>query len=234
VKPLARLASLDQCDATVPALEFRSISRSFDGRSIIQNLSLSITPVERIVLFGASGCGKTTLLRMAAGLDAPDSGTILLHGSIVADSGRILVASEHRRIGMVFQDLALWPHMTVRGNLEFGLKARGIDRATRNQQVEEVLTTVGLVARAGAKPHQLSGGEQQRVALARALVLRPGILLMDEPLSSLDEETKAQIVVEIVRLQESLGFTLLYVTHDLQEMHAIATRVVKMSKPMPT
>jgi iron(III) transport system ATP-binding protein len=154
--------------------------------------------------------------------------------SLVADSGRILVEPEHRRIGMVFQDLALWPHMTVRGNLEFGLKARGIDRSARNRQVGDALTMVGLVARADAKPHELSGGQQQRAALARALVMRPEVLLMDEPLSSLDEETKVQIVAKIVQLQESLGFTLLYVTHDSQEMHAIATRVVKMSIPKPT
>jgi ABC-type sugar transport system ATPase subunit len=192
-------------------------------------MSLAVERAERVVLFGDSGCGKTTVLRLIAGLAVPDSGCVLINGSVVAESGRVLLEPEKRGIGMVFQDLALWPHMTVQQNLEFGLKARGIGRSERDVLVRQALALVRLEPRAAARPGDLSGGEQQRVALARALVIRPAILLMDEPLSSLDRESKEQMIREVVRLHEELQFTLLYVTHDRDEMSAIATRVVHMS-----
>jgi iron(III) transport system ATP-binding protein len=130
---------------------------------------------------------------------------------------------------MVFQDLALWPHMTVRGNLMFGLESRGVKSGEAQSRIVEMLNRVGLESRIGARPHELSGGEQQRVALARALVSRPSILLMDEPLSSLDDERKQMIITDLLQLHGQLGFTLVYVTHDQSEANRIGLRTVTMT-----
>jgi ABC-type sugar transport system ATPase subunit len=216
--------------AETAVLEFKQVSKSFGGAIVIDRLSICFTRRERVVIFGPSGCGKTTVLRLAAGLEVPDSGAILMNGSLVADAGRLLIEPEDRGIGMVFQDLALWPHMSVRQNLEFGLQSKGISRSLREERVREALHLVDLEQRASAKPHQLSGGEQQRVALARALVIRPKILLMDEPLSSLDQKNKEQIISELLRLHADLAFTLLYVTHNREETNAIATRVLTLAR----
>ena len=204
------------------------VSKSFGTRVAINQLSLHIEKSERLVLFGPSGCGKTTVLRLLAGLEVPEQGSIRIDGRIVANAGKNLVPPEKRDLGMVFQDLALWPHMTVQENLMFGLNARGILRREARIRVREMLQRVGLEHRIDAKPHQLSGGEQQRVALARALVSRPSILLMDEPLSSLDEERKDAIVSDLLGLQSQFGFTLVYVTHDRVETGLLASRVCQM------
>ena len=180
------------------------------------------------MLFGPSGCGKTTVLRLLAGLEIPEQGAIRIDGRVVASAGKNLVPPEKRDLGMVFQDLALWPHMTVQQNLMFGLNARGILKREAHIRVREMLHRVGLEGRIDAKPHQLSGGEQQRVALARALVSRPSILLMDEPLSSLDDERKDAIVSDLLGLQSQFGFTLVYVTHDRVETGLLASRVCQM------
>jgi ABC-type Fe3+/spermidine/putrescine transport system ATPase subunit len=182
-----------------------------------------------VVLFGPSGCGKSTILRLLAGLIAPSAGRILMEETEVSVPGRVIRPPEHRNLGFVFQDLALWPHLTVAGNLEFGLKARKVDAVTRKRRIQEMLRLVNLGDRANSKPGELSGGEQQRVALARALVLHPQALLMDEPLSSLDRELSLQIRSDILRLHQSLGFTLVYVTHDREEAIAIGTWLVQMS-----
>lgn len=207
------------------AIELDVVSKMFGDRSVIQELSLRVARAERLVLFGPSGCGKTTILRMIAGLEIPDKGAIRIDGRVVAQTGQNLVPPEHRNLGMVFQDLALWPHVTVRGNLIFGLKSRGIPKSEVEARIQEVLGQVGLESRADAKPHQLSGGEQQRVALGRALVVRPAILLMDEPLSSLDDERKHMIMADLIGLQSQLSFTLIYVTHDRSEAETVATRI---------
>jgi iron(III) transport system ATP-binding protein len=210
------------------AIHLNGIAKSFRDRTAIKGLSLLIERAERIVLWGPSGCGKTTVLRLIAGLDTPDEGTIDIDGQTVAQRGRIIVPSEERNVGMVFQDLALWPHMTVRDNLLFGLRARKVAGSEADARIRDLLKRVGLEARADSKPHQLSGGEQQRVALARALVLRPSILLMDEPLSSLDEDLKEKIIQDLLKLQNDFDFTLVYVTHDRMEADAIASRTCKM------
>ncbi len=193
------------------------VSKSFGTRVAINQLSLHIERSERLVLFGPSGCGKTTVLRLLAGLEVPEQGSIRIDGRVVASAGKNLVPPERRDLGMVFQDLALWPHMTVQQNLMFGLNARRVQKRAAHIRVREMLQRVGLEHRIHARPHQLSGGEQQRVALARALVSRPSILLMDEPLSSLDEERKDAIVSDLLGLQSQFGFTLVYVTHDQTE-----------------
>ena len=209
------------------------VSKRFGARVAINRLSLQVERSERLVLFGPSGCGKTTVLRLLAGLEAPDDGEIRIDGRVVARVGRNLVPPEKRDVGMVFQDLALWPHMTVRQNLMFGLNARGVPKREADVRVRELLERVGLEHRIGAKPHQLSGGEQQRVALARALVTRPSILLMDEPLSSLDDERKRAIVSDLLGFQSQFGFTLIYVTHDRSEADMLAARVCHLRDAQP-
>ncbi len=204
------------------------ISKSFGARVAINQLSLHIERPERLVLFGPSGCGKTTVLRLLAGLEVPEQGSIRIDGRVVANAGKNLVPPEKRDLGMVFQDLALWPHMTVQENLMFGLNARGVPKRKAHVRVREMLQRVGLEHRIDAKPHQLSGGEQQRVALARALVSRPSILLMDEPLSSLDDERKRTIASDLLGLQSQFGFTLIYVTHDRSEADMLASRMCQL------
>ncbi len=204
------------------------IDRYRDGRPVLEDLSLHVEAKERLVVVGPSGCGKTTLLRIVAGLEAPDRGRVVIAGKVVSADGRILVEPKDRQIGMVFQDLALWPHMSVAGNLEFGLRVRGVARRERGVRVERMLREVGLEGYRNRRPSSLSGGERQRVALARALVLEPKIVLMDEPLSSLDEALNIRLRRLIVQLQERLGFTLLYVTHNKDEASQIATRLLRL------
>lgn len=210
-------------------IEFQSVSKSYDSNPAVVEFSLEVAQGERVALLGPSGCGKTTVLRMLAGLIAPDAGRILIDGAVVAADGRLFVEPEDRKLGMVFQDLALWPHLTVKGNLEFGLQAKGLPRREREPRIREVLEQVQMGQYLEARPGRLSGGQQQRVALARALVLRPQALLMDEPLSNLDLELNLSLRKEIIQLQESIGFTLLYVTHDREEAFDLAARVVVMA-----
>jgi iron(III) transport system ATP-binding protein len=212
-------------------VELRDVSKAYDGRTAIDGISLSIDPGERVALVGPSGCGKTTLLRLVAGLEVPDSGVIAVNGNRVAERGRNLVEPERRHLGMVFQDLALWPHMTVEQHLGFALHyGGGYIAGQRTARIVEVLEMVRLADRSNARPGQLSGGEQQRVALARALVAGPSLLLMDEPLSSLDPELNLHLRHEILRLHAQLGFTLIYVTHSREEAAEVASRVVGMER----
>lgn len=213
------------------AVELQSVSKAYDGRTVIDGVSLVLEPGERVALVGPSGCGKTTLLRLVAGLDVPDSGAISIGGKRVATAGRNLVEPERRHVGMVFQDLALWPHMTVQQHLAFALRYSSVNAVPqRSARILEVLRMVRLVDRASAKPGQLSGGEQQRVALARALVAGAGLLLMDEPLSSVDPELNVHLRREILRLHRRLWFTLVYVTHNREEAGDVASRVIEMNR----
>ena len=210
-------------------VEFNCVSKSYNGRRVLEDFSLVVEERERLALLGPSGCGKTTILRLLAGFIAPDSGGILLNGRQVSEDGKILRQPEDRQIGMVFQDLALWPHMTVRENIEFGLKARRLPAKEREGRIREMLALVQLDSFASSKPSELSGGQQQRVALARALALHPRILLMDEPLSSLHYELAVELRREILRLHDAIGFTLLYVTHNHDEAFEISTRVALLN-----
>jgi len=170
------------------------------------------------------------VLRLLAGFITPDQGSIEINEEVVAADGQNIIEPEKRHLGMVFQDLALWPHLTVKGNLEFGLKAQGVPAHQRNQKVADMLKLVHLDSYIDSKPAQLSGGQQQRVALARALILQPKALLMDEPLSSLDIELSQRLRKEILQLHQKIGFTLLYVTHNREEAFDIGTRVVIMNQ----
>ena len=211
-------------------VELKAVSKSLDQVPVLQAIDLAVSAGERLVIFGPSGCGKTTLLRLVAGFLAPDVGSLVIGGELAARDGRSLIPPERRNIGMVFQDLALWPHFSVRGNIEFGLKARGLPRPEREQRVAAMLKLVGLENLARRKPGELSGGQQQRVALARALAPHPDLVLLDEPLSSLDPALNARLRKEIVRLQETLGFTLIHVTHNREEADEIATRLIGMEQ----
>jgi iron(III) transport system ATP-binding protein len=207
-------------------IELRAVSKDYNGRRVIDTMSLEVRAGERVVLFGPSGCGKSTILHLIAGLALPDTGEILIDEELVARARENLREPQERGIGMVFQDLALWPHMTVAENIEFGLKAKRVPGARRAQRVREMVDLVRLGDYLDTRPAELSGGQQQRVALARALALAPRILLMDEPLSTLDEELNRQLREEILRLHSDLGFTLVYVTHSLDEAAQIGSRTI--------
>jgi iron(III) transport system ATP-binding protein len=185
----------------------------------VDDASLSIEPGELFFLLGPSGCGKTTLLRMIAGFIEPSSGSIAFNGRHM-----IGVPAEKRNTGMVFQSYALWPHMTVEGNVAFGLTVRRVPAAERARRVAEALALVHMQDYARRTPNQLSGGQQQRVALARALVVRPDVLLLDEPLSNLDARLRVQLRSEIRRICKASGITTVYVTHDQKEALSMADR----------
>jgi ABC-type Fe3+/spermidine/putrescine transport system ATPase subunit len=209
-------------------LQITDLTKCYGRHAAVDGVSLTVAAGETLVVFGPSGCGKTTLLRLIAGLEQPDAGEIWLDGRVVADSGRTLVPPHDRRLGFVFQDLALWPHLTVRKNLDFVMGSRRMSRHERATRAHEMLTLVRIAALADRYPHELSGGEQQRVALARALVGSPRLLLLDEPFSSLDPEVRGALRDDMRGLQRSLNVTSIYVTHDREDAAALADHVVEM------
>jgi ABC-type Fe3+/spermidine/putrescine transport system ATPase subunit len=208
------------------ALEFQSVSKRYRDPAAVIDLSLRIEGGERVVIHGPSGCGKTTVLRLLAGFVAPDEGMVFIAGRAVAANGAILIGPEQRRLGMVFQDLALWPHLTAWQNLEFALTAQSVNLEVRKQRTAAMLARVQLDGLGHFYPNQLSGGQQQRVAIARALVPEPLALLMDEPLSNLDDELKDEICAQLLDPHSQLGFTLVYVTHSKDEMRRIGSRAI--------
>ena len=208
----------------------KNISYRVENRSIFEAFNLHIAAKERLVIRGASGAGKSTLLRLLAGLLLPQSGEIIINHQKVSQDNKMLVPPHKRGVGMLFQDLALWPHLSVGGNIEFGLKIQKLQKIARQEKVQEMLKKVGLEGYESRNINTLSGGEQQRVALARALALSPKIMLMDEPLSSLDSARNKALRKEIVRLQEEMEFTLVYVTHSEEEADEIGTRQLLIGK----
>jgi len=210
-------------------IKFKNVTKKYQGHAVVRDFSLECEQGERLAILGHSGSGKTTILRLLAGFIAPDAGSILLDGIVVAAEGKIFLEPEKRNLGMVFQDLALWPHLTVKGNLDFGLKAKKIPAREREQRIRDILELTQMGKYIHARPAELSGGQQQRVALARALVLQPNALLMDEPLSNLDLELNNQLRNEIIKLHQQLKFSLIYVTHDREEAYELATRIIVMS-----
>ena len=211
-----------------PAISVRNITKRFASHQALDSVTLEIAHKESVVILGSSGCGKTTLLRLIAGLEIPDSGEIWLGDVQVAGPGRSLLPPFRRQIGFVFQDLALWPHLTVAGNLQFVLDALRVPRAERSRRIDEALKLVRIDGFAARYPHELSGGEQQRVALARALIGSPRLLLLDEPLSSMDAELRAAMRTELARIQRTLELTTVYVTHDREDAAVLADRVIEM------
>lgn len=204
-------------------IEIRGVVKRFGSVTAVDRAELQIVDDELFTLLGPSGCGKTTLLRLIAGFYRPDAGEIVLGGRVVD-----ALPPYQRKIGMVFQNYALWPHMTVFENVAYGLRLRKLSRQEVESRVAEGLSKVNLSGLEGRYPGQLSGGQQQRVALARALVLNPDILLLDEPLSNLDAKIRVQVRTEIRRLQKELGITTVYVTHDQEEALSLSDRVAVM------
>jgi ABC-type Fe3+/spermidine/putrescine transport system ATPase subunit len=207
------------------AVRLERLSKSFDGsKRAVDEVDLSIDAGEFFALLGPSGCGKTTTLRMIAGFETPDEGRIHVGGADVTD-----VPVHRRNLGMIFQSYALFPHRTVAENVAFGLRMRGLPRRDIADAVGRALKQVALAGYEERRPAQLSGGEQQRVALARALVVRPPVLLCDEPLGALDRKLRQSMQFELKQLQKDLGVTLIFVTHDQEEAMAMADRIAVMN-----
>ncbi|MDR3050724.1 MAG: ABC transporter ATP-binding protein [Oscillospiraceae bacterium] len=205
-------------------IHFRNVVKRYDDLTIIPGLSLSVKEGEFFTLLGPSGCGKTTLLRMVAGFNTIEGGDIAFNDEIIND-----VPPGRRNIGMVFQNYAIFPHMTVRQNVAFGLGNRHVPKEESGRLVEQMLNTVKIRELAARMPDKLSGGQQQRVALARAIVIRPAVLLMDEPLSNLDAKLRIDMRNAIKSIQREVGITTLYVTHDQEEAMAISDRIAVMN-----
>ena len=195
------------------------------GRPILAGVTLAVGRGEILGVLGPSGCGKTTLLRVVLGLLAPQAGEVALDGTLASAGGRVIVPPERRGLGVVFQDLALWPHLSVAGNLAFGLASRGVSRRVREQRIAAMLERVGLVGFGPRRPGELSGGERQRVAIARALVVEPRAVLFDEPLANLDPTRKAELLAVFRELLRERGVAGLYVTHEVRELAGLADRV---------
>ena len=204
-----------------PAVDCCGVTKSFGPTVAADHIDLEVSRGEILALLGPSGCGKTTFLRLLAGFERPDGGCIELAGRVVADGGRF-VPPERRRVGVVFQDYALFPHLDVGANIGFGL------RRTETDRVPEVLDLVGLAGLAGRYPHELSGGQQQRVALARALAPRPDLVLLDEPFSNLDAALRSRVRAEVRDILRTAGTTAVFVTHDQEEALSLADRVAIM------
>lgn len=209
-------------------IELSQVSKAHGTRAVLDRFDLKIHEGECVVLSGPSGCGKTTILRLIAGFIAPDHGSVSVNASLASHDGRILLPPEKRALGYVFQDLALWPHMTVFENIEFPLKAQGVSPDMRASRVGEMMSLVELDPFGKTYPSSLSGGEQQRVAIARALIARPAAVLMDEPLSNLDEDLRRTLCDRILALHEKLAFALVYVTHNRDEIKQLNGRTISL------
>lgn len=199
---------------TTGRFEFRAVSKRYGAVAALTGLSCILEPGQHTALLGPSGCGKSTFLRLLCGLEPPSSGEVLLDGQVISAADRIVLSPHRRGLSMVFQDLALWPNLTVLGNVLLGLAGTELSRAKASQRAEEALTLCRIGELARRKPGQLSGGQQQRVALARAIAVRPRFLLLDEPFSGLDLVTKAHLLQEIKALAADRHLTVVLVTHD--------------------
>ena len=210
--------------ADAASIEISGVNLSYGANQVLRNIELRVEPGELFGFLGPSGCGKTTLLRLIAGFNSADSGEVKIAGREITG-----LPPWKRDVGMVFQSYALWPHMSVRRNVAFGLEERRLARPEVARRVDAALDLVGLSALADRKPSQLSGGQQQRVALARTIAIEPKVLLLDEPLSNLDAKMRVQVRQELRELQQRLGITTIFVTHDQEEANAICDRMAVMS-----
>ncbi|MDE0113967.1 MAG: ATP-binding cassette domain-containing protein, partial [Albidovulum sp.] len=203
------------------SLVLRDIVKKFDNTEVLHGLSLSVEDGEFVVFVGPSGCGKSTTLRLIAGLEETTSGEIEIEGRLVNH-----LEPKDRNIAMVFQNYALYPHMTVRKNIGFGLRTSKLSKADKKARLEEVAATLDMTELLGRKPSQLSGGQRQRVAIGRAMVRDPAVFLFDEPLSNLDAQLRTQMRLEIKKLHQRVGNTIIFVTHDQVEAMTLADRII--------
>ena len=210
--------------SSVPDVELVGVTKRYGAVAAVDAIDLEVHPGEFLSLLGPSGCGKTTTLRLIAGFERPDEGEVRIGGNDVSR-----VAPYRRDVNTVFQSYALFPHLSVSDNVAYGLKQRGLGRSERRARATEMLELVRLTGFGGRKPRQLSGGQQQRVALARALVMHQRVLLLDEPLGALDLKVRKELQIELKRIQEEIGITFVYVTHDQEEALAMSDRVVVMN-----
>src|SRR5436309_3214756 len=209
-------------------LELERLTKRYPGVISVDAIDLSVAHAEFVCLLGPSGCGKTTTLRMIAGLADPDDGEIRVGGTVVSSTHGV-VPPERRNMSMIFQSYAVWPHMTVRENVAYGLKMKSLPEAEKRSRTDTLLAATKLAVQAERYPAELSGGQQQRIALARALAPKPDILLLDEPLSNLDANLRAEMRFEIRRLHDEFRYTSVYVTHDQVEAMTMADRIVVMN-----
>jgi ABC-type Fe3+/spermidine/putrescine transport system ATPase subunit len=222
---LSKRADPQAADQAVPVVRLDGITKRFGDVVALHEVSLQVRRGELLTLLGPSGCGKTTLLNLVAGFLAPDSGEIAIDGARVTD-----LPTWRREIGMTFQNYALFPHMNVASNVGYGLRARRLDKKEIARRVAAVLDLVKLTGLEDRKPRQLSGGQQQRVALARALVVRPKVLLLDEPFSALDRNLRGAMQVELREIQRKLDVTTIFVTHDQSEALSLSDRIAVMAE----
>lgn len=204
-------------------LQLNGIHKSFEGTMVLKGIDLAVKRAEFITLLGASGCGKTTTLRIIAGLENPDAGSVVLEGQDIT-----MLEPNKRNVNTVFQNYALFPHMTVTDNVGYGLKIKKLPKAEIAERVEKALKLVQLEEYGKRMPDQLSGGQRQRIAIARAVVNEPKVLLLDEPLGALDLKLRRQMQLELKRLQKQLGITFIYITHDQEEAINMSDRIAVM------
>jgi len=209
----------------LPHIQLKGVTKRLGATLAVDDVSLDVSEGSFTTLLGPSGCGKTTTLRMIAGFYRPDAGDIFVRGVRVTD-----IPPHRRNTAMVFQEYALFPHMTVAENIGYGLRMRGVESVEARRRIGAVIELVGLVGQDRKFPNQLSGGQQQRVAVARALVVEPEVLLLDEPLSNLDAKLRVRVRTELRALQQTLGKTTIYVTHDQEEALSLSDRIAVMNR----
>jgi ABC-type Fe3+/spermidine/putrescine transport system ATPase subunit len=213
-----------------PLFEFQSVTKRYDRQDALSAVSFALSAGDHTALLGASGSGKSTALRVLTGLEIPDDGEVLLNGDVVSRPGRILLPPHRRGVALVFQDLALWPNLSIRDNILLGLAGLTLSRREARARAEEALALCGIESLARRKPGQVSGGQQQRVALARALAVRPTFLLLDEPFAGLDLVLKARLLEEVAGLAARQDLTVLLVTHDPAEALALCRSAIVLDR----
>lgn len=212
----------------MPDIQCTHLDYRYNNQSIFSDFSILFKKHSTNAIVGPSGCGKTTLLRLIAGLETPEYGEILIAGKIVSKEKCIVVEPHQRNVGFIFQDLALWPHMSVYDNIAFGMKEHQLTNIP--QTIDTYLQHLNIESTRDKYPHQLSGGQKQMIAIIRTLVLNPKILLMDEPMANIDVQIKMDIFNHLQKLQKEIGFTLIYVTHDHREAFYLADRIIVMQQ----
>ena len=210
--------------------ELRRISKTYPGHTALSKVSATIPAGEHTAILGPSGCGKSTMLRILSGLDAPSEGTVLLNGKVISQANKVIVPAHHRGIAMVFQDLALWPNLSVLENILLGQSSSALNSQQKRERADRALALCGIGELTNRLPNELSGGQQQRVALSRAIATQPTFLFLDEPFAGLDLVMKTRLLAEISALAEQRQFTILFVTHDPMEVMSLCNSAIVLEE----